>query len=96
MKLTVKEKTKVQCKGCRKYFVNGLFDMDGSFDLIQKKEENPKGLCMECFDKDIQPIIDDPEGMFYCPHCKVRTNEKTIWTTCSRCKTPLIRGGERQ
>jgi hypothetical protein len=32
----------------------------------------------------IEPLEDNPEGIFYCPKCKVQTNEKTIRTTCVR------------
>ena len=37
--------------------------------------------------------IQNPQGIFFCPNCKVRTNEKTYKTRCVICDTSLIRGG---
>ena len=49
------------------------------------------GLCSDCSDLQHNKPIDSPDGIFYCPKCKINTNEKTIWTTCVFCKTPLLR-----
>ena len=36
--------------------------------------------------------LTDPNGQFFCPTCKVRTNEKTYKTRCVICDTSLMRG----
>lgn len=76
---------KVQCKGCKKFFKDDFASFDTSFEFIQNKEENPNGFCSKCFEEIVvKPIVNDPQGIFFCPTCKVRTSDKNIWTQCSR------------
>lgn len=38
--------------------------------------------------------VDEPDGIFYCPTCNKRTNQKTYKTTCIKCGTMLQRRGQ--
>lgn len=76
------------CKRCkRRMYKDHLFSADYECSLTNG------GLCFACEDLQHRPDISNPDGVFYCPICKVRTNEKTYNTTCVNCKGPLQRVG---
>lgn len=80
------------CKKCRKFFSDDFCDFDGNFQMLQDKEHNPNQFCYRCLDTFMRGSLEDKQdGVFYCPVCNVRTNQKTYTTKCSRCKGDLQR-----
>ena len=68
-------------------------DIKDDFLTVRKKAfwtEDKLGMTKEEYEEE-KNAIKDIEGVFFCPVCKVRTNQKTYETKCVICHTGLNR-----
>jgi len=89
------------CKECRHIL---SFEHEWKDHLDTYPEEKDKVLkrhmCLDCAceteDKANVEKVHFSDASFFCPKCKLYTNDKTGITSCMLCKTPLIRTNRRQ
>lgn len=60
---------KIQCKRCKRFFSDDpMTDMDGSFEILKDKVNNPMKLCAICLDKYHRGNIDTNDAMNLTSH----------------------------